>query len=98
MNAFNAIHYRVESTAATPSRRAVRCWFALLTLLVTLAHTPVKAVVAIDDFSAGAFSQTLGVTGNLPWVGFQSGSMIGGSRAVLVETFDNRPSPANNLR
>ena len=54
-----------------------------------LAHTPALADVAIDDFSTGVFTETLGVAGNLPWVGFQSGSMVGGSRAVAVETFDS---------
>ena len=49
---------------------------------------PAQADVAIDDFSTGAFTKTLGVTGNSGWVGYQSGSMVGGSRAVAVATFD----------
>ncbi len=50
------------------------------------------ALVVIDDFSTGTFSQSVGITGfNNPATWFtdqQSGTMIGGTRTVTLETGD----------
>jgi len=51
-------------------------------------HLPAQAYVLIDDFGSGGFDQTLAITGHTPWVGYQSGTMIGGWREVVVETFE----------
>jgi hypothetical protein len=61
---------------------------APLVLILTLKSAPALADVLIDDFSSGSFSQTVGITGFSPWVGFQSGPFVGGTRLVSVETFD----------
>jgi hypothetical protein len=85
---------RMARLRLPPARRAARKITRRMLALggvAAMTLTPAAhALIVIDDFSTGTFSQAVGITGyNDPatmYIGQQSGSMLGGWRTVALET------------